>query len=180
MTVSGVRLARTSDVDDIARINVLSWRGRFAGVLPDATLAGLDAGDLASTWASGILNPPLPAQRLLVAVEDDVLVGYAAWGPCQDPDAVDGTGELIALEVDPNRTRQGHASRLMAACVDLARSSGTTSAVAWTLLQDEVRRAFLQSAGWGPDTAYRDLRIDVEPDGTERIVREVRLVTDLA
>jgi GNAT superfamily N-acetyltransferase len=114
MTVSGVRLARTSDVDDIARINVASWRGRFAGVLPDATLAGLDAADLASTWASGILNPPLPAQRLLVAVEDDVLVGYAAWGPCQDPDAVDGTGELIALEVDPTRTRQGHASRLPA------------------------------------------------------------------
>jgi hypothetical protein len=68
----------------------------------------------------------------------------------------------------------------MAACVDLARASGTTSAVSWTLLQDGVRRAFLQSAGWGPDTAYRDVRIDVERDGTEQVVREVRLVTDIS
>ena len=68
----------------------------------------------------------------------------------------------------------------MAAAVDLARSSGSTSAVTWTLLQDELRRAFLRSAGWGPDTAYRDVRVGMETDGTDRVIREVRLVTDIA
>jgi GNAT superfamily N-acetyltransferase len=178
MPVSGVRLARTSDVDDIASVNVRSWRARLAGVLADEVLDSLDAGDLAMTWASGILNPPLPTQRVFVAADDGVVVGYAAWGPCQDPDADAVTGELLALEIDPDRTRQGHGSRLMAAAVDLARESGTMSAVAWTLLDDEPRRAFLQSAGWGPDTAYRDVSVGL--GDAERVLREVRLVTDIA
>lgn len=41
-------------------------------------------------------------------------------------------------------------------------------------LADEARRAFLQSAGWGPDTAYRDREIGDE------VLREVRLVTIIA
>jgi GNAT superfamily N-acetyltransferase len=178
MPVSGVRLARTSDVDDIADVNVRAWRHRFAGLLPDAALAGLDPADLAMTWASGILNPPLPSQRVLVAIHDDVVAGYAAWGPCQDPDADDATGELLALEVDPEQVGRGHGSRLMAAAVDLARSTGQTSAACWTLLADEPRRAFLQSAGWGPDAAYRDVVVGVD-DAGEIVVREARLVTEL-
>ena len=81
MTVSGVRLARTSDVDDIARINVRSWRSRFVGVLPEGVLTDLDPADLAMTWASGILNPPLAAQRLLVAVDDDARTPTPTNGP---------------------------------------------------------------------------------------------------
>jgi hypothetical protein len=72
MTVSGVRLARTSDVDDVASVNVRSWRSRFTGVLPADVLDSLDTSDIAMTWASAILNPPLPTQRLLVAVDGDV------------------------------------------------------------------------------------------------------------
>jgi len=41
-------------------------------------------------------------------------------------------------------------------------------------LADEARRGFLQSAGWGPDTAYRDREIG------DSLLREVRLVTIIA
>jgi hypothetical protein len=67
----------------------------------------------------------------------------------------------------------------MAAAVDLARSAGAAAGVAWTLLNDEPRRNFLQSAGWGPDSAYRDVSVGAGPDGTDITLREVRLVTDL-
>ncbi len=180
MPVSGVRLARTPDVDDIAEVNVRAWRARFADILPDEALAALHAPDLAMVWARAILAPPTPAHRLLVAVEDDGVIGYAAIGPSQDPDAGPGTGELVALEVDPERTRQGHGSRLMAAAVDHARSLGWQSAVTWCGLADEPRREFLQSAGWGPDSAYRDVAVGEHPDGTDMLVREVRLATDLS
>jgi len=180
MPSSGVRLARTPDVDDVAAVNIAAWRLRFADVLPDEVLDGLDAGDLAMVWASGILNPPTPGHRLLVAVDDDRVVGYAAIGPCQDPDADDLTGELLALEVDPAVQRQGHGSRLMAAAMDHVGAAGMTTAVTWCPVHDEARRAFLQSGGWGPDTAFRDVAVGIQDDGTDRVVREVRLATLLA
>lgn len=179
MPTSGVRLARTSDVDDIADINLRSWRLRFASVLPRDVLDSLRADDLAMVWASGILNPPTPAHQLLVAVDDGRIVGYAAVGPSQDPDAERGVAELIALEVDPERTRLGHGSRLIAAAVDHARSSGADTLAVWCPLVEEPRRAFLQGAGWGPDSAFRDVAVAISDDGADVTIREVRLVAEI-
>lgn len=176
MPESGVRLARTSDVDGIADVNVRSWRQRFADTLPAEILDSMDPSDLAMVWASGILNPPTKGHRLLVAVEGSDVVGYSAIGPSQDPDAEAGAGELLALEVDPDQQRQGHGSRLLAAAVEHARAGGLDSVVVWCPLDDEPRRAFLQSAGWAPDSAYRDLAVGQAEDGTDRLVREVRLI----
>jgi GNAT superfamily N-acetyltransferase len=176
MPESGVRLARTSDVDGIAAVNVRSWRQRFSATLPPEVLDALDPADLAMVWASGILNPPTPGHRLLVAVEGGDVVGYAAIGPSQDPDAETGTGELLALEVDPELQRLGHGSRLLAAAVEHARVGGLDTVLVWCPLADEPRRGFLQSAGWAPDSAYRDLSVGPTDDGADRLVREVRLV----
>ncbi len=179
MPESGVRLARTPDVDAVAAVNVRSWRQRFEGTLPSEVLDSMDPSDLAMVWASGILNPPTALHRLLVAVDDGDIVGYAAIGPSQDPDAEGTTIELMALEVDPDRQRAGHGSRLMAAAVAHAESLGMLEAATWCAVDDEARRAFLQSAGWGPDTAYRDLLVGETPDGEDLLVREARLVTAL-
>jgi hypothetical protein len=51
-----------------------------------------------------------------------------------------------------------------------------TMLLAWCPLDDEPRRAFLQSAGWGPDSAYRDLAVGPGAKGEDLLVREVRLV----
>jgi GNAT superfamily N-acetyltransferase len=176
MPESGVRLARTSDVDGIADVNVRSWRQRFATMLPAEVLDAMDPSDLAMVWASGILNPPTTGHRLLVAVEGNDVVGYAAIGPSQDPDAESGTGELLALEVDPDQQQLGHGSRLLAAAVDHARAGGLDTVLVWCPLDDEARRGFLQSAGWAPDSAYRDLAVGRADQGEDRLVREVRLV----
>ena len=176
MPASGVRLARTSDVDGIADVNVRAWRQRFAGSIPDAVLDAMDPRDLAMVWASGILNPPTTRHQLLVAVEEQQVLGYAAIGPGQDPDADPGTAELLALEVDPAQQRNGHGSRLLAAAVDHARAQGAVELIAWCLVSDESRRAFLQSAGWGPDSAYRDVLVGEDETGADLLVREVRLI----
>lgn len=179
MSSAGARLARTPDVDDIARIQVGAWRS--AALLPAPALDALDADDLALVWAGAILNPPTPGHQLLVAVDGvpGTVVGYAAVGPCADPDADSSTGELLALEIDPALTRTGHGSRLMAAAADHARAAGVTTWVTWCPLADEARRAFLQGAGWGPDSAYRDIQVGWEGD-EPIVVREVRMVTDLS
>ncbi len=178
MSSARARLARTPDVDDIARIQVAAWRS--AALLPESALKALDADDLSMVWAGAILNPPTSGHQLLVAVDGvpGEVVGYAAIGPCADPDADAVTGELLALEIDPALTRQGHGSRVMAAAADHARAAGVSTWVTWCPLADEARRAFLQAAGWGPDSAYRDIQVGW--NGEEAIVvREVRMVTDL-
>lgn len=178
----GVRLARVPDVERIGEITAASWRARLAGLVPDDVLAALDADALGLAWTSGILTPPTRAHRLLVAVErtsdEELIAGFAALGPAEDPDAEPDTVEVLALEVDPPRQREGHGSRMLTAAIDLARESGATKASIWCPLPDEARRAFLLSAGWGPDSAYRDIEV-AEGLAAPVVVREVRLVTGL-
>lgn len=167
-----VRLARTSDVDDVARVQVAAWRAAYADVLPVEVLDALDADEMAWEWGRALLQPG--PHRLLVAIDaEGAVAGAAAVGPSGDPDA-GGAGEISLLVVDPARWRQGHGSRLLQASVDHLVASGHREALAWVPLADEVRRAFLQSAGWGPDTAYRDREVGGD------IVREVRLATIIA
>jgi ribosomal protein S18 acetylase RimI-like enzyme len=170
-----VRPARTSDVDDVAAVQVRAWRQAYAEVLPQDVLADLDAGEIAWEWGRGLLRPQ--GHLLLVAVEgaSGNVVGAAAIGPGVDPDLDPATvGEITLLVVDPDHQRRGHGSRLMAAAVDHLRGAGRTEAIAWLPLADEPRRAFWLSTGWGPDSAYRDL--EMLPGAT---LREVRLVTVL-
>lgn len=176
MPSSGVRAATMADAGRIGAVNVAAWRERLTGILSADALDSLSPDDLGLVWASGILNPPTPQHLVLVAVEDDDVLGYAAVGPSADPDADDATAELIALEVDPAHQRSGHGSRLVSAVADLCRDAGVTTLSVWCPVADEVRRGFLQSAGWGPDTARRDLQVGPEEGD---IVREVRLVTAL-
>lgn len=167
-----VRLARTSDVDDVARVQVAAWRTAYADVLPAEVLDALDPDEIAWEWGRALLQPG--PHRLLVAVDaDGAVAGAAAVGPAADPDA-GGAGEISLLVVDPALWRQGHGSRLLQAGVDHLIAGGHHEALAWVPLADEARRAFLQSAGWGPDTAYRDREVG---DG---VLREVRLVTIIA
>lgn len=164
-----VRLARTSDVDDVARVQVAAWRAAYADVLPRSALELLDADDIAWQWGRALLQPG--PHRLLVAVAaDGTVVGAAAVGPTQDADCPDA-GEISLLVVDPARWGQGHGSRLLHAAVDHLVGAGHREAVCWVPLSDEPRRLFLQSAGWVPDTAYRDR------DLGDDLMREVRLVT---
>lgn len=167
-----VRLARTSDVDDVARVQIAAWRAAYADVLPRDALEQMDVDEVAWEWGRALLQPG--PHRLLVAVADDGdIVGAAAVGPTSDPDCP-GAGEISLLVVDPGRWRQGHGSRLLHAAVDHLIGAGHHEAVCWVPLSDEPRRQFLQSAGWGPDTAYRDR------DLGDSLLREVRLVSVIA
>ncbi len=179
MPESGVRLARTSDVDEMADVNLRSWRQRFADVLPADVLAAMDARDLAMVWARSILTPPTPGHQVLVAVDSPGVVGYAALGPSDDQDADPGTGELMALEVDPAHQRLGHGSRLLAAAMDHAAANRLATVSVWCPLDDAPRREFLQSAGWTPDSAYRDVAVGWDEETGDLLVREVRLVVSV-
>lgn len=156
-TPDSVRPARPEDAPAIAALQLRAWRSSYAEVLPPSALDVADV-DVATAWAAAIGTPPSPTHRVLVAVGTDGLVGFAACAPDGD-----GVAELAALHVDAEHARQGHGSRLLAACVDHWRGDGelaaapTSTAVAWVWEADQPLAGLLRGSGWAPDGARRSL-----------------------
>jgi GNAT superfamily N-acetyltransferase len=185
MALGYVRPARPDDADDIARIQLTTWRQAYRRLLPRHVLDRLDEEWLASRWRAAIEEPPSPRHRVLIATEQAAdqppqLIGFAAAGPADEaalaPDEAPlppGTAAVTDLLVEPRWGRRGHGSRLLAASVDLWRADGFTRAVAWAYHDDVATRKFLGSAGWAPDGASRALDVD------DLLVPQVRLHTAL-
>ncbi len=151
------------------------FREAYAGRVPDDVLALFEPDAFARSWRESLTAPPEGVHRLMVACAGDQVVGLAAVGPSQDPDAGGAQGEVTVLGVHPDARRQGHGSRLLNASVDILREAGADAVSLWLLADDEAGRAFLAASGFAPDGAYRD-RV-VSPDGDT--LREVRLAATL-
>jgi GNAT superfamily N-acetyltransferase len=69
MAIGFVRPARTTDADEIARIQLSTWRIAYRRLLPRHVLADLDAEWIAGQWRDAIEKPPSPRHRVLIAIE---------------------------------------------------------------------------------------------------------------
>jgi hypothetical protein len=78
MAEVSVRPAVRDDAAEIARIQVDTWRIAYPNLLPEAVLAGLSAERNEPVWRAAITQPPSPRHHVLVAVEGDWRVGFAA------------------------------------------------------------------------------------------------------
>ena len=170
---ASVRPALPEDAAEIARIQVVTWRAAYRSVLPAAVLDEWDADAAASTWRAAVTAPPTPGHGVLVALEKNTLVGFAAFGPPeltsgerQDP--AGPTTEVSTLLVEPRWGRRGHGSRMLSAVADLAESGGAARLQVWLLEEDRVSTGFYESAGWAPDGWARTLDTGDVP------LREVR------
>lgn len=168
-----VRPATAEDDAPITRVQLRAWRSSHADVLGSATLEGLDVAAVRERWAAAIAAPPSPLHRVLVACDGPQVVGVAACAPVED-----GV-EVLTLEVDPDHQRGGHGSRLLAACVDLAREDGATHLQTWVLQGDVAREQFLSSAGLGPDGARRELAAGGPAETDDGTVAEHRWVAEI-
>jgi len=178
MTLGFVRPARLDDVGEITRIQLTTWRVAYRRLLPQHILDQLDEDWITRRWRDAIADPPTPEHRVLVAVEQQqppgteptsaYVVGFAASGPADDtalaPDedhtVLTKAAAITDVLVEPRWGRRGHGSRLLAASVDLWRTDGFTTALAWTFADDPVTRRFLESSGWAPDGVSRSLDVD--------------------
>jgi len=143
-----VRLARPGDEEAIGSIQIDSWVGAIGEQLGRRRHEVFDRDKIVSGWASSIAQPPTPGHVVFVATCDGVIVGFAAVAPPH---------QIVALEVDPERRRRGHGSRLLAAAVDHLKSHGATEMKLWSLSADSVRTHFLQSAGFAETGMVREL-----------------------
>ena len=168
-----VRPARPADAERVARVQLSTWRTAYADLLPAEALDVPEV-QAAALWLGAVESPPSPRHRLLVALERDELVGFAASGPATDEGVDDqSTAELLTVLVEPRWGRRGHGSRLLAATVEHWRAADFATAVAWAFERDAATRGFLVGSGWEPDGTSRGL------DTGPRVVRQLRLHTDL-
>ncbi|GAA3725264.1 GNAT family N-acetyltransferase [Plantactinospora mayteni] len=186
MALGYVRPARPSDAGEIARIQLATWRVAYRRMLPKHVLDNLDEEWLGRRWSTAVEAPPSERHRVLVAVEQaeqSYLVGFAASGPPdeqalapEEPAEALGAGVVAVTDllVEPRWGRRGHGSRLLAASVDLWRTDGFDTAVAWAFDGDAATRKFLGGAGWEPDGAARALDVD------DMLVPQLRLHVSIA
>jgi GNAT superfamily N-acetyltransferase len=170
---TSVRPAQPQDAEEIARIQVVTWRTAYRSALPAAVLDEWDAEAATASWRSAIASPPTPGHGVLVALERNTVVGFAAFGPAEltpgeVADPAGPTAELSTLLVEPRWGRRGHGSRLLAAVSDVVRAGGAARLQVWLLETDRVSQGFYESAGWGPDGWARTLDTGGDP------LREIR------
>jgi GNAT superfamily N-acetyltransferase len=173
----GVRLAVPTDADELARIQAAVWAEVHGGGPLDELLEAVASEPAVQQWRDAATSPPSARHRVLTALADDTVVGFAVLAPAVDPDldpAVDG--ELLELCVDPPLTGAGHGSRLVNAAADVARDDGFHRLYTWLAAPETRLRDFLTGAGWGADGASRSL--DLRGDG-EVLVDQTRLGTSL-
>ena len=162
-----VRPARAGDATSLAQVQVASWRSGLAGIVPSALLAELTGEEATAVWRDrwreAIASPPTSRHRVLTAVSAALpreVVGFVSAGPATDTDRWPGTdGEVYELRVCPERTGQGHGSRLLHAVADTLVSDGFHTVSLWALEADTALRRFLESSGWAADGARGELDV---------------------
>jgi GNAT superfamily N-acetyltransferase len=173
-----VRPARAADAADLARVQTVTWRTAYRAVLPPAVLDEWDEAGAAEVWRAAVVRPPTPAHGVLVAVDGDAVVGFAAYGPPEvapeeRTSPAGPTTEVATLLVEPRWGRRGHGSRLLAAVADLAGATGAARLSMWVLESDAVTGRFLESAGWAREGWIRTLDTGGKP------LREIRWHAEL-
>ncbi|WP_084127147.1 GNAT family N-acetyltransferase [Demequina sp. NBRC 110054] len=144
-----VRPARPGDESAIASIQVDSWISALGSRLGPRRHSAFDVEAVEAGWRDAIAQPPSKGHQVLVALGDDgEVAGFVACAPPKD---------LIALEVDPGKRRQGHGSRLLAAAAEHMRSHGAETMRLWALERDPVRSEFLETAGFAQAGMRREL-----------------------
>lgn len=169
-----VRLALPVEASQIAALQRRVW-----AELPElgATMLALaNVDQMTQAWHQAIVRPPLAQHRVLVAVADRRVTGFAALAPSDDPDAEPGEDAAVAeFMIDPLARHRGHGSRLLNAVVDTLRADGFVRATWWVRATDDALRGFLAEAGWAPDGGHQEIGPD---DGSAR-VKLVRLHVDI-
>jgi len=123
-----VRPATSADAAPIGDIHARNMRASLtmAGgkALDAAVLARISPSAFVPAWRHAISAPPDASPQVFAAVEDGVVVGFAALSPTvrgsEGGEAAGGAEvmEMTALEISAGFQRHGHGSRLLSALVD--------------------------------------------------------------
>jgi ribosomal protein S18 acetylase RimI-like enzyme len=149
-----IRPLRLEDAEALGALHVRAWQSAYRGLLPDDYLANLTGVQRAAHWAEMLGQAPRPGGARLGAELDGRVVGFILVGGASG-DAPAGTGEVYALNVDPDHWGAGVGRALLAAGIDRLRVGGFSEAILWVLPANHRARRFYEAAGWRHEAADR-------------------------
>jgi len=144
-----IRRARPGDAPGMARVHVASWQASYAGILPDAYLAGLSEPREAADYENGMaLRRGGHAGFVAIADGHEAagpgVVGFATGGLARREGL--GEGEIETLYLLEDFRERGIGRRLMRATASHLASLGAQSAFAW-VLEGNPSRWFYERLG---------------------------------
>ncbi len=145
-----VRPARPDDAAGIAAVHVPAWQGAYAGILPQAYLAGMSRGRQAAYYHARILAGP----GVFVAAAPGV-IGFATAARPRTRGL--GDGEIETLYVLDDWREQGVGRGLLRAAARHLHDAGCGSAFLW-VLRDNPSRWFYERMG-GRAAMESDVRV---------------------
>jgi RimJ/RimL family protein N-acetyltransferase len=149
-----IRRPVPSDATAMGFAHVRAWQAAYRSVMPDEYLDDLSVEDRASMWKRQI--EARGGTGLLVAVADAEVVGFAAFGPCAQPQADTRIGQLYAMNIDPDHWGQGLGRKLLRAATLQLRALQFEELVLWVVPENARARGLYESEGWIPDGAARE------------------------
>jgi GNAT superfamily N-acetyltransferase len=152
-----IRLAAPDDLPRLHPVIERAYRGDSAraGWTHEADLLDGTRTDLA-TLRTALANP---AERLLIALDDDTPIGCV-----EVTDRGDGLAYLGLLCIEPTLQAAGLGKRLIAAAEALARDVFGVSTMEMTVIENRAELiAYYERRGYTPTAERRDFPVAVEP-----------------
>ncbi|MBR0652736.1 GNAT family N-acetyltransferase [Roseomonas terrae] len=153
-----IRRARPADAQAIGEIHAAVWRSAYAGILPDAYLAGLSPQRLGGFYQRALLDRR-EGHAVFVAVAGGTVVGFGSCGRSRRAGIAEGEVETLYLLEDWRE--RGAGRRLMRAMGAHLRAVGCRSAMLW-VLHDNPTRWFYRHLG-GREVARDETRVGGQP-----------------
>lgn len=154
------RAPTPNDAEALGAVHVRAWQAAYrGGLMPDDYLDSLSAEERAERWRTALEHPP-GRRRSRFVVEDasGTVLGFILIGP-QDGDEDSTTGELYAINVDPDHWGTGAGRSLHDAGVDALAEAGFDRAVLWVHPDNTRARSFYESLGWQSDDVTRQAEV---------------------
>jgi L-amino acid N-acyltransferase YncA len=127
-----IRPTRIEDADQIARVQVESWKSTYAGIVPAAYLASLTPQSRIDSW-----KKQLHAGTTLIFVAEDEtgIFGFVSGGALRD--SVPGyDAELYAIYLLQQRQRAGVGRALLQKLAGQLQANGFQSMIVWVLARN--------------------------------------------
>ena len=148
--MGGIEIVRagTADAPRIAEIHVAAWRETYAGMMPAATLAGLDLAEWTERWR-GRLAREDAAEATFLALDGS---GAAGFGHCRPQTSqklapLGYSGEIAALYLLRRIQRRGVGTRLLRRMATHLLEHGYDSASVWVFRDAPHAHRFYEAHG---------------------------------
>ena len=141
MSSYSVRPATARDAKAIAEIHVATWKSAYADLMPADYLSQNTVEKRLAYWREAIeFSDP----QLLVATEDDKVVGFVGFDRSRDAGSRATVGEIWAIYVAPTHWAQGIGLALWDGAREGLKDEGCTQVTVWVLLRNERALSFME------------------------------------